>query len=111
MPRLPANAPAAIFGFLAGAVVTVPLAFVALAQGGVGHGSYTIAIVAFPYAMVLAALFDKITWPLMVLALAQFPAYGVALGLKTDRPRARARTALVLAVAHVVAIGAVFAFA
>lgn len=63
------------------------LATAALFAGG-GHGTYAPAMACFPYTMLLAmTTAGKITAPLLLLAAAQFPAYGGLLALGASRRR------------------------
>jgi hypothetical protein len=71
-----------------GGLVTLPAALLAIASGGAGHGNYLFARVLFPYPMLLTRLTDDtVTLPLIVLGLAQFPLYGVVVGLAASRGR------------------------
>jgi hypothetical protein len=54
---------------------------VALLAAGAGHGTYIPAKVIFPYTMLLALAFEEVTVPLMVLAVVQFPLYGLVVGM------------------------------
>jgi hypothetical protein len=70
----------AIFGLMA-------IAFAIWRMGG-GHGSYLAAKVLFPYSMLIAGAFGSIGFISAVLALVQFPAYGVLVAYAPVRPRA-----------------------
>ena len=62
-------------------ISVVPLASAAaILSGGAGHGDYLFAKLLFPYTMLLAGLAGSITYPLIGLALFQFPLYGLAVG-------------------------------
>jgi hypothetical protein len=82
-----------------GAVVTVPLLFVVTALMGGGHGTYIPAIAIFPFGMLVSmALTGQITWLSMVVAVAQFPAYGYLAGGESRKAR------LAMLVVHAVAV-------
>jgi hypothetical protein len=81
---------------------------IAWAYAGGGHGTYTAAKILFPYTMYFAAsIVGKISAPLLVLALLEFPAYGFTIGLAAKRGRMKVALALVLAV-HTAASGLCF---
>ncbi|RZI70585.1 MAG: hypothetical protein EOP13_20590 [Pseudomonas sp.] len=65
---------------LIGAVCTPFALGAAIASGGAGHGDYLFAKCLFPYTMLLTSLTGTITYPLIGLALVQFPLYGLAAG-------------------------------
>ena len=72
---------ASIFGICSGIIITPLVAFIAIVLAGAGHGSYSFAKLMFPFTMILTLLFnDTITYPLIGLALLQFPFYGYLLG-------------------------------
>ena len=70
-----------------GMAVTPVFVVLAVLSGGVGHGSYVLAIILFPYWAALVTMSDSIAlpglWPLIVLPLAliQYPLYGHLIGL------------------------------
>ena len=69
-------------GMAIGAVITPVAAMLAIVSGGAGHGHYEFARLFFPYTMLLTRVADnRITIPLIVLALAQFPIYGALVGI------------------------------
>jgi hypothetical protein len=83
------------------------LFMVVLAAGG-GHGTYGLAKALFPWTMMSTAVTRSITQPLIVVGIAQYPAYGVIL----DCARATGRfkpAALTLLAAHFSAIMLAFA--
>ena len=80
---------------LIGAAITPFALAVAVESGGGGHGDYLLAKFLFPYTMILAGLVGRITYPLIALALVQFPLYGLATGSFNSR-----RTAICLLVLH-----------
>jgi hypothetical protein len=77
--------------FLIPVIVSLILTPIALLLGvgsaGAGHGDYRLAMLLFPYTMLSTAVFDSITFPFIVLAIIQFPLYGIALGYANQRGR------------------------
>lgn len=61
-------------------VATPVCLFLGIASAGAGHGDYVLARILFPYTMLSAVAFDSITLPFTVMAVLQFPVYGVVLG-------------------------------
>jgi hypothetical protein len=51
-----------------------------MVSAGAGHGDYFFAKVLFPFTMLSATVFNSITFPFILLAIAQFPIYGIILG-------------------------------
>ena len=73
---------ATLSGLGLGLVVTLPALAAALMSAGVGHGDYVAARVLFPAPMLLTQVTSGvIALPSILLALAQFPAYGAAIGV------------------------------
>lgn len=92
-------------------LIVTPIALLlGVASAGAGHGNYFAAMLLFPYTMLLAAAFDYIYLPFVLLAILQFPAYGVALGYAHQRRRV-GRMAVPLLTAHVAAVAVVLLFA
>jgi len=56
-----------------------------IASGGAGHGDYFLARLLFPFTMLSTIPFGSITTPFILLAIAQFPAYGMILGCANER--------------------------
>jgi hypothetical protein len=93
--------------FLSVLATPLLLFMVVLAAGG-GHGTYGLAKALFPWTMMSTAVTRSITQPLIVVGIAQYPAYGVIL----DCARATGRfkpAALTLLAAHFSAIMLAFA--
>ena len=87
-------------GLVIGTAIAAIAASAAVASAGGGHGSYSAAKLLFPFTMLLTRLSgDVITYPLMGLALVQFPFYG---WLAASFPRQR--TWLALTLVHVAAV-------
>ncbi|CAG1010575.1 hypothetical protein PHYC_03883 [Phycisphaerales bacterium] len=77
----------AVMGLVAGILATVPALYVAIASGGGGHGDYVFTRILFPLPMLLTALTgDSISALSILLAVIQFPLYGLAFGA-IGRPR------------------------
>lgn len=92
---------------IASLVATPVCLLIGIASGGAGHGDYVLARILFPYTMLASFLFEEIVAPLVVLAVAQFPLYGVALGVAAKRGRFGVTLLLLLAV-HALAAAACF---
>jgi hypothetical protein len=91
-------------GIGTGGVVTPPAAILAIVSGGAGHGHYEFARLLFPFTMLLTRVTeDKITIPLIVLALAQFPLYGASIGICAARPWLAFVIGGVLFIGHLIA--------
>lgn len=98
-----------IVGVLIGVLLTPIVATLAIASAGAGHGHYEFARLFFPYSMLLTRLTgDTITPPLIVLALAQFPLYGLAVGLAAWKGRVAWFAVAILVVAHAIAVALCF---
>ena len=89
---------------LIGGLLFTPLAFVlAVLSAGAGHGNYAFARLFFPFSMLATRVTeDVITTPLILVALAQFPMYGILMDLGRVRGWS-GRTAAVLACVHGIA--------
>jgi hypothetical protein len=62
-------------------LIATPISlFVGIASGGAGHGNYLAAKVLFPFTMLSIRAFGSITAPFVILAIIQFPLYGVIVG-------------------------------
>ena len=84
-------------------VVTPVALLLGIASAGAGHGDYFWAKILFPYTMLSTFLFQSITAPFILLAIAQFPLYGVSLGYADGRGQLT-RRALVLLLLHTAAV-------
>ena len=94
-----------VFGAGVGALITPVAAALAVGSAGAGHGHYVFARLLFPYTMILTRLTgDTITLPLIVLALAQFPLYGLVIGVTRSKSAAILTGALLLIVHAVAAV-------
>ena len=61
-------------------IVATPFALLAgLFSAGAGHGNYFVAKIVFPYTILSTIFFHSITIPFLLLAIAQFPLYGIVL--------------------------------
>jgi hypothetical protein len=84
-------------------LVVTPLALLlGIASAGAGHGDYIWAKILFPYTMLSTFLFQSITAPFILLAILQFPLYGLILAFANERKRLGS-LAIVLAMAHILA--------
>jgi hypothetical protein len=69
-------------------LVATPIClFLGLVSTGAGHGNYLWARILFPYTMLSTLIFESITVPFMLLAIIQFPLYGIALEIARRRQR------------------------
>lgn len=66
-------------------VATPPLLLLAIASAGAGHGDYFWAKVFFPFTLLSVLAFDSITVPFIMLAVVQFPLYGLLLGKANEK--------------------------
>lgn len=92
---------------IASLIVTPVALLLGVGSAGAGHGDYRLAMLLFPYTLLSAALFDSITPLFILLAIIQFPLYGVALGYANEKGRL-VPVAILLCLAHVAAVAAVF---
>lgn len=75
----------------------------AVASAGAGHGSYLFAKLLFPYSMVISG-FRGIGIVAVVMALAQWPTYGLMLAATFGTPRYKITTGLIISIHCVVVI-------
>jgi hypothetical protein len=80
---------------------------VAVGLAGGGHGTYYAAKCLFPYTMISTGLFGSITFPFIVLACVQYPAYGTTLSLANAKGKLTL-AAIGVFVVHVAAVGMAF---
>jgi hypothetical protein len=73
-----------------------------IASGRAGHGDYFLAKLLFPFTMLSTIPFGSITVPFILLAVAQFPAYGMILGRANEKGKFMHAAVVMLAV-HVLA--------
>ncbi len=79
-----------LWGTVSGVVFGAVNILIAIISAGGGHGTYTAAKILFPYTMFLAEVFaTSINWPLMALAVLEFPLYGFFLGWAATRGRTK----------------------
>lgn len=88
--------------------VTPVLLCLGVAPTGAGHGSYLPATILFPFTMLSTSVFHSITFPFIVLAIVQFPAYGIFLGFANTK-RLLIPVASALLAIHALAIGSNYA--
>ena len=65
--------------FIVSLIATPIFCFFAVLLAGGGHGTYLPAKLLFPYTMISAFWFGRITVPLIVFSIIQFPVYGFTL--------------------------------
>lgn len=88
---------------MAGALLTPVCLLLAIGSGGAGHGDYFYAKLLYPYTMLLALGEGTIWLPAILLAVFQFPLYGLIYSLAAKR-RKQAIAAIVLVIAHALAV-------
>jgi hypothetical protein len=66
-------------------VLTPVFLFLGLVSGGAGHGDYVLARILFPFTMLSTRIFGSIVTPFILLAIIQFPLYGLVLGTANVR--------------------------
>ena len=91
-------------------VVTPVALLLGIGSGGGGHGDYFWAKILFPYTILSAFLFGSITAPFVLLAIAQFPLYGIGLAYANGKAQF-ARLAGILLIVHMVAVVAILLLA
>lgn len=91
--------------FLGLSAAGLPALYLAAVSGGAGHGSYFWAKVLFPYPMIATLITGSLAPALILLALVQFPVYGLIIGNSWLNGRLRA-TSAVLLIVHALAAGA-----
>ena len=92
--------------FLISLVMTPAALILAVMSAGAGHGDYFVAKLLFPYTMLSTFVFDSITIPFLLLAIAQFPIYGFLLSIE-KKPFA---TMMLLGLIHLVCVAAALLF-
>jgi len=96
-----------MFGLAVGVMTTIPAVALSVASGGLGHGTYSLACLLYPYPMLIwLSQGGAFSHPLIAMALAQFPLYGAIIGAASPWRRARILTACSILVIHLVAAGA-----
>jgi hypothetical protein len=90
-------------------ILTPIFLFLAVISAGAGHGNYFFAKVLFPFTMLSTIGFHSITAPFMLLAIVQFPIYGIVLGRVRRRERLR-RMSIWLITLHSLAVLACLLF-
>ena len=85
--KVRSEVPNAFDGLGLGVLVTIPAIALAVASGGAGHGNYVAARLLFPYSMLLTSQTHYISSPLILIALLQFPMYGLAICSAMRRKR------------------------
>ena len=85
--KVKSEGPNVFDGFGLGILATIPAVALAVASGGAGHGEYVAARQLFPYTMLLTVQTHYISLPFIIIALLQFPVYGLAIGGTMRRKR------------------------
>lgn len=81
---------------------------IGLYSAGAGHGNYFVAKILFPFTMLSTVIFDSIRVPFLFLAVAQFPLYGVILGVANRKAIFVTSAIIGLAIMHLLAVAACF---
>jgi hypothetical protein len=79
-----------------------------VAPAGAGHGTYFPATLLFPFTMLSTTVIHSITFPFILLAIVQFPAYGIILGFANTKRLILPVASALLAI-HALAIGSNYA--
>lgn len=74
---------------IVGVALGVILGFASLVATAGGHGTYVPAALFFPAPLLLSIALNAISKPALFIAAAQWPLYGVAVGLAARQGRAR----------------------
>ena len=89
-------------GLVIGVITTVLALILAILSAGAGHGNYAFACLMFPYTMLLTPVADnRITLPLILIALFQFPLYGALIGWFWSSKEIAIVMAAVITILHV----------
>src|SRR5215213_1263764 len=71
--------------FIISLIMTPIALLLGIYSGGAGHGNYFLAKILFPYTMLSTFLFNSIIVPFILLAIVQFPLYGLVLAFGNER--------------------------
>jgi len=101
---------------LIGVLVTPIAVLLAIASAAGGHGHYVYAKLFFPYTLLMPHFFpdmtaeypDSITTPWIILALIQFPLYGLAIGLATQKRLAAYLVCSMILLVHAIGVALCF---
>ena len=95
--------------FIISLIATPLCLFLGLASAGAGHGDYHLATILFPYSVFLIFFFGGWLPPALTItnAIAQFPLYGIILGVASVKKRFRIWAVWLLAI-HILAAIATF---
>jgi hypothetical protein len=87
---------------IASLVATPFLLLLGFASTGAGHGDYILATLLFPYSALLVFGLGELipTFIIAALAVFQFPAYGIILGIAIEKKQFRSR-AIILLIVHI----------
>jgi hypothetical protein len=77
---------------------------VGIGSAAAGHGNYFLGKLLFPFTMCSALLLGSITAPFILIAVAQYPIYGLITGLANRRGRLRLVSGILLLVHGLVAL-------
>lgn len=89
-------------GLTAGMICTIPAAVLAVGSMGAGHGTYFVAKLLYPFAMIVAKVNGGIPLLVAMLSLLQFPLYGYLIGSWSGAPNVIVKSGILGAI-HVAA--------
>ena len=95
--------------FVLSLILTPIFLLIAFLSAGAGHGGYLFTKILLPFTMLSTVAADQITLPFVLLAILQFPLYGVLLGLANRVKRFR-NAILLISVVHSIAVVLCFVF-
>jgi hypothetical protein len=102
--KVKSDGPNVLDGLGLGILATIPAVALAVASGGAGHGEYVAARLFFPYTMLLTVHTHYISLPLIIIALLQFPMYGLAIGGTVRRKQTCIYVSAALGCIHVICV-------
>lgn len=93
-----------LFYLILSIVVEVVALGLAIASGGIGHGSYVFAVLLFPIEMIIGSLVGPFVWIPLLIALFHYPALILPLLAFSDKRRIQIYLAVVASVHFVLAV-------
>lgn len=76
---------------------------------GGGHGTYVPAIMIFPFGLISFVLFDKLITPFVILAILQFPIYGLLVDYSISKGKKQIVVSSIF-IAHIIVAIVIFIF-
>lgn len=90
-------------------LITPLLLVICVFPAGGGHGTYIPAIIFFPFGLISFILFDELITPFIILAILQFPLYGILLDYNIGKGKKRLIINSIC-IAHIVLTIVIFLF-